>query len=70
MEKEKILNLQEQYELGKTAKEEMSKEEKRNLIDLYNEQIKDFQVNLEYYKSTLNSYKNKILVLKNKLSNA
>lgn len=70
-EKDKdLLNIQEKFENGKLNEEDLSNEEKQELIKLYREQINDLEKNIDYYKTNLETCKNKIIKLKSKLENS
>lgn len=67
-ENKKILNMQKRFESGELKETDLTKTEKSNLIKLYNEQIMDLKRDIENYKRALNSYKDKILVVRSKLN--
>ena len=60
----KLLELQKQYELGLIKEENLTIEERENLIKLYKEQINTLKINIHEYKQELNHYKNKIIEIK------
>ena len=68
-EDRKILNMQKSLESGEIKESDLTETEKENLLKLYNEQIKDLKQDIENHRRTLNVYKEKILVAKNKLNN-
>lgn len=65
-EKREILTLQEQFETGKILEENISADQKNYLINLYKEQIKTLEENLNIYKNKLETYKTKIIEAKKK----
>lgn len=66
-EKREILTLQEQFETGKILEENISDDQKNHLINLYKEQIKTLEENLNMYKNKLETYKTKIIEAKKKI---
>lgn len=69
-EKDKdLLNIQEKFENGKLNEEDLTEQEKQELINLYKEQINDLKKNIDYYKTNLETCKNKIINLKKSLQN-
>lgn len=65
--KKELLKLQENFEAGNIKEEEMSKEEKYELVKLYKEQIKNIETNIKYYNIEIQGYKKNILIEKEKL---
>ncbi|MBQ7668162.1 MAG: hypothetical protein IJS47_02420 [Clostridia bacterium] len=63
--KQLVLTLQKEYESGRILEEKMTKLQKDALINLYKEQILALQQEKEYYTKRLNTYKEKILLVKN-----
>ena len=61
--------MQKDFESGKLKEEDLKEIEKENLIKLYNKQIYSLKQDIENYNKILKSYKEKILVAKNKLKN-
>ncbi len=59
--KNKILELQANYEAGLISEQDLSKEQKDELIALYKEQIKILEEKNILYTQTLENYKNKII---------
>lgn len=59
-EKNKVLKLQKDYEDGKILEEELTEEQKDQLMELYNEQIKELEDEIERSKVTLKLYKKSI----------
>lgn len=63
--KQEIMNLQQKYESGQIAEEDINEEDKQKLIELYKEQIETLNNNIRMYKDTLKNYKEQILEIKN-----
>lgn len=63
-DKQTIVKLQQDYENGKIAEEDMDENDKQKLLELYKEQIKTLNDNINEYKSSLNSYKEKIVAIR------
>lgn len=59
-EKNRLLKLQKDYENGVIKEQDLSEIQKNELFQLYNEQIKDLEEEIERSKITLKMYKNKI----------
>jgi len=68
-EDRKLFDMQKDFESGKLKEEDLAETEKENLIKLYNKQIDSLKQDIENYNRILKSYKEKILVAKNKLKN-
>lgn len=68
-EDRKLLDMQRNFESGQLKEADLTEMEKNNLIKLYNEQINSLKQDVENYNRMLKSYKEKILVAKNKLKN-
>ena len=66
-EDRKLFDMQKDFESGKLKEEDLTEIEKENLIKLYNNQIESLKQDIENYNKILKSYKEKILVAKNKL---
>ena len=60
--------VQKDYESGVIKEEELSDDEKENLIELYKKQVEALEINIAIKKQELLSYKEKILEAKQKLS--
>ena len=63
----RVRTLQRAYEEGNVKLSEISDEDKNNLINLYKQQIKTLEDNINNKKIKLNNYKNKILYIKSNL---
>ena len=63
-DKQTIVKLQQDYENGKIAEEDIDENDKQKLLELYKEQIKTLNDNINAYKNSLNSYKEKILAIR------
>lgn len=61
-----ILEFQRKFECGELKEDDMTEEEKNNLIKLYKEQIETLENNIEMHKKNLARYKEKIIIAKNK----
>ena len=59
-EKNRLLKLQKDYENGIILEEELTKKQKEELMNLYNEQIRNLEDEIARSKVTLKMYKNKI----------
>ena len=59
-DKRKIIKLQQKYEAGKIKEEELSEVQKKELLNLYQEQISTLEGNIILYKRKLKLYKKKI----------
>jgi len=68
-EDRKLLDMQRNLENGQLKETDLTEIEKNNLINLYNEQINSLKQDIENYNRVLKAYKEKILVVKNKLKN-
>ena len=64
-DKQALVKLQEDYENGKIAEEDINEEDKQKLLELYHEQIKILNDNINAYKDSLRNYKEKILAIRN-----
>lgn len=64
--KNKIINLQQKYEKGQIKEEDLTNQEKSELIELYEEQIETAKQNIEEEKRKLESYKQQLLKKLNK----
>ena len=62
-----ILQLQKDYEAEAIKEIDLSEEQKNNLAKLYQRQIQDLQNDIQAYKMTLQSYKEKIINIKNNI---
>jgi len=70
-EKDKdLLNIQEKFESGKLNENDLTNEEKQELVKLYKQQINDLKKNIDYYKTNLETCKNKIIKLKSELEDS
>ena len=65
---QKLVELQEKYEHGIILEEDLSDNEKEQLTNLYEKQIKTLEENVSIYKQDLELYKNKIIKVRNKLA--
>ena len=63
-DKQTIVKLQQDYENGKIAEEDIDEKDKQKLLELYKEQIKTLNDNINVYKNSLNSYKEKIVAIR------
>ena len=63
-DKQTIVKLQQDYENGKIAEEDMDENEKQKLLELYKEQIKTLNDNINAYKNSLQGYKEKIVAIR------
>ena len=63
-DKQTIVKLQQDYENCKIAEEDIDEKDKQKLLELYKEQIKTLNDNINVYKNSLNSYKEKILAIR------
>lgn len=63
-EKNRLLKLQKDYESGIIKEEELSEQQKQQLMELYNEQIKNLEEEINRTKVEMKMYKHKI---KNKI---
>lgn len=68
-EKEKMLRLQEKYEAGEILESELSEEERIKLEELYKQQIKILEYNIDEYNNKLKNYKSQIIEIKKKIEN-
>ena len=64
-----ILNIQKKFESGELKEYDLAETEKDNLMKLYNKQIEELKQDIENYNRALESYKEKILVMKSKMNN-
>ncbi len=64
-DKLEIIKLQEDYENGEIAEEDINEEDKQKLLELYQEQIKTLNNNIKEYEDLFKNYKEKILAIKN-----
>lgn len=65
----KIMAMQRDYEKGVIKKDELSENEKQELLSLYQKQVKCLEDNIECYKRIMEDYKNKIIEKRKKLQN-
>ena len=63
-DKQTIVKLQQDYENGKIAEEDMDENDKQKLLELYKEQIKTLNDNINAYKNSLQGYKEKIVAIR------
>lgn len=66
--KKELMNLQQKYEKGLIKEKDITEEQKKELLKLYEEQIKTLKENSENYKNSLKMYKEKIIGIRKKLS--
>ena len=66
-ENRNLLNLQRHFENGEVKEDELTEQQKEELLNLYNNQISELQQDIKNYEKVLNSYKEKILEIKRKL---
>lgn len=64
----KFIQLQEKYEKGNIKEEELSEDEKEELLNLYKKQIKNLEQNVNKYQKELENYKCKIIKKKNQFN--
>lgn len=67
-EKNKLLQLQRDYESGKILEEQLTEQQKEKLVLLYKEQIKTINENIEVYNKKLDYYKDEIIKKRKKLN--
>lgn len=63
----KILSLQKDFEVGIVKEEDLTEEEKSNLMNLYRKQIEDLNKDISSYQRALKMYDEKIAVVQAKL---
>lgn len=66
--KKDIFELQQKYEKGLILEEDMTDNEKEELLNLYNEQIASLKHNISTKKKELDEYKEKILALRKEVN--
>lgn len=64
----KLLNIQQRFENGTIQEENLTEEEKNDLIKLYYQQINDLDKDIQNYKRTLEFYNEKILITQKNLN--
>lgn len=57
----KLLKLQKDYENGIIKEEEIEENEKKDLLKLYEKQIKSLEIDINNYEKILDDYKTKII---------
>lgn len=65
----RILVIQEKYEKGTITEDDISNEDKQKLVQLYQKQISDLEVDIEMHKRELEMYRKNILCAKSKIEN-
>ena len=68
-EKEKITILQQKYEDGEILESDLTEEERIKLEELYKQQIKVLEYNINEYNNKLKKYKSQIIEAKKKVEN-
>lgn len=65
----RILKIQKSFESGELKESGLTEIEKNNLTKLYTKQIEELKQEIQNYDKTLQTYKEKILVIKRKINN-